>query len=66
MKDRLRNMLSGVLNYLQNPHTENTKSNNLDTDCDVKELFSSPSKMAVIMKKKINMNIERLQLVKWI
>ncbi|GBP86798.1 Retrovirus-related Pol polyprotein from transposon 297 [Eumeta japonica] len=51
MKDRRRNELSGVLNYLQNPHTEKTESDNLDTDYDVKELFSSPSKMAI--KKQI-------------
>jgi hypothetical protein len=47
MKDRRGNELSGVLNYLQNPHIEEIESNNLDTDCDVKELFSSPSKMTI-------------------
>lgn len=48
LKDRRRSELSGVLNYLQNPHTEKTE---LETDCDVKELFSSLSKMTI--KKQI-------------
>lgn len=48
LKDRRRSELSGVLNYLQNPHTEKTE---LETDCDVKDLFSSPSKMTI--KKQI-------------
>lgn len=53
MKDRRRNELSGVLCYLQNPH-----SDNLADDDEIKRTFSSPSK--VLIKNQIISLIERL------
>lgn len=55
IKERRQNDLTGVLCYLQNPHSENG-----DLDDEIRDLFTSPTK--ILIKKQIISLTERLNI----